>query len=117
MTTYEVVLGKEFKRAIKKLRKRFPSIQADVKKALKDLVENPELGILLGGLEGVRKYRVRSTDLARGKSGGFRLIYRVNEERRLFMLIVLYAKSDRETISSKKILEILKKSEGEDWNM
>lgn len=33
------------------------------------------------------------------------------------MLIVLYAKSDRETISSKKILEILKKSEGEDWNM
>lgn len=74
LTTYNVFFCKEFFRVLKKLRKRYPSVQRDTREALEDLVENPELGILVLGAEGVRKYRVRSSDLARGKSGSFSFI-------------------------------------------
>lgn len=68
-------LSASFKRSIKLLKKRFPHIQGDISLALEEMARMPTLGVMIPGSGGVRKVRVRSSDLVRGKSGGFRLLY------------------------------------------
>ena len=106
---YDIVLSPSFKRSIKKLKKRFPSVKQDVELAIEILLEHPTLGAVIPGGAGVRKFRVKNSDLGRGKSGGYRLLYYIEEQkvRRLYLLL-LYAKSDRETISLQEIQQLLK---------
>ena len=76
----DVVFSASFKRSIKKLKKRFPSVKNDTRLALEVLLENPELGILIPEGSGVRKLRVKNSDLKRGKSGSYRLLYYFEEQ-------------------------------------
>ena len=109
MINYDIVLSPSFKRSIKKLKKRFPSVKQDVELAIEVLLEHPTLGTVIPGGAGGRKFRVKNSDLERGKSGGYRLLYYIEEQKvhRLYLLL-LYAKSDRETISLQEIQQLLK---------
>jgi len=77
---YDIVFGPSFKRGIRKLKKRFPSVKKDIALAVDILLENPELGVLIPGGSDVRKLRVRNSDMKRGKSGGYRLLYHFDDE-------------------------------------
>lgn len=43
--------------------------------AIRVLLQTPRLGLVIPGSFGVRKLRVRNTDLAKGKRGGYCLLY------------------------------------------
>ena len=52
--------------------------------------------------------RVQNSSIPTGKSGGFRVIYYFLDENNKIYLIDIYSKTDIETISETKLIEILK---------
>jgi len=52
------------------------------------------------------KVRVKNSDIQKGKSAGYRLIYQV-ESTTSILLLTIYSKSDREDISPNEVLSIL----------
>ncbi len=103
----DIYLSEPFKRSVKRLLKRFPHAKKDLGMALEEIAESPALGVLIPGSGGVRKVRVRSTDLRRGKSGGFRLVYLYEPERQLVIPLLAYAKSDRADVTMRELRSLL----------
>ena len=61
--SYSVYLPDSFKHSLKPLTKRFPNVRADVIAAIEEILRLPTLGAVVPGSGGVRKLRIRSTDL------------------------------------------------------
>ena len=105
---YKIVLTDSFKRSLKRLQKRYPQAKADVKEAVGSLLQNPQAGVIIPRGSGVRKLRVRNSNLQRGKSGGYRLLYFSSEtpEPAIYLLL-LYAKSDQADVSLSELSALL----------
>ncbi|QTA80917.1 putative toxin-antitoxin system, toxin component, RelE/RelB-like [Desulfonema limicola] len=105
---YDVVFGSAFKRCVKKLKKRYPSVIRDVETAIEVLLNNPLLGVLIPGGSGIRKLRIRNSDAKRGKSGSYRMLYYFeDQEAGSIFLLLLYAKSDKENVQAHEIQRLL----------
>ena len=105
---YSVVLTDSFKSSVKRLKKRFRHVKDDVRTAIQLLVQSPELGVVIPGSSGIRKLRVRNTDLRKGKSSGYRLLYYVEDQPApTIYLLLLYAKSDREDVTRRELEQLL----------
>ena len=106
--SYKVVLPRSFRRSVKRLQKRFRHVKDDVSVAVRTLLQTPGLGVVIPGGSGVRKLRVRNTDLGKGKRGGYRLLYYVEDEPvPTIYLLLLYAKSDREDVTRRELKQLL----------
>jgi len=105
--SYSVYLPDSFKRNLKPLTKRFPNVRADVIAAIEEVLRLPTLGAVVPGSGGVRKLRIRSTDLKCGKSGGLRLLYIVLSDRELVCPLFVYAKSDRADVARRELRALL----------
>lgn len=90
-----------FERSLRKLKKRYPQITADLKSAFAEIETNPHAGVVIPDDFAIRKLRVASSDMQRGKSGGFRLLYKLIDENTTLkaILLFLYAKVDREDVT------------------
>jgi mRNA-degrading endonuclease RelE of RelBE toxin-antitoxin system len=79
-----------------------------VRTAIEVLERAPQLGVQIpGGLE-VRKLRVANSELVRGKSGGYRLLYKLTEEPEpLLYLLLLYAKSDQADVAKDELQQLV----------
>lgn len=96
---YRIVIARHFEKQCAFLKKRYPRVFSDIQKALRSF--RKESAQSLGAK--LYKLRVRSSDIRKGKSGGFRAIVLVIEIERVLIPIVAYAKSDTETISEKEL--------------
>jgi mRNA-degrading endonuclease RelE of RelBE toxin-antitoxin system len=97
----------KFKKDLKKLRKRYDSIEKDIQ----PLIEQLEAGEIPGDRITENKYpvykvRVRNRDTRRGKSSGYRVIYYMMTPEAV-LLTAIYSKSDRADISNKEVEEII----------
>lgn len=106
----EVTFGytTEFKRQIKRLRKKYASLQSDFDALLAELSENPFIGVDLGN--GVRKVRMAIKSKGKGKSGGARVItYNFDENAEVphIDLLTIYDKNEIENISDGYIQSLL----------
>ena len=99
----------EFRKAIKQLRKKYPSIGQDLADLLKKLQENPVLGSPLG--EDCYKIRMAITSKGRGKSGGARVITCVKIVDDTIHLLTIYDKSEIDNISDAYLEELRKLAE------
>jgi mRNA-degrading endonuclease RelE of RelBE toxin-antitoxin system len=107
--SYEVVLCDSFKRAVKQFKKRYPNVTSDVSRAIQQLQDTPDAGDVIRGGKGTRKFRVENSDINKGKSGGYRMLYYVvDHPANVIYMITLYAKSDREDIPKNEVIELLK---------
>ena len=100
-----------FLKDLKQLAKRHRSIKADIMSLAASLQENPDQGIDLGG--GLRKIRMAITSKGRGKSGGARVITLnliITADETDILLITIYDKADRTSISTAEIEELLQKN-------
>ncbi|MEQ8674694.1 MAG: hypothetical protein RLP44_10230 [Aggregatilineales bacterium] len=95
-----------FDRSLRQLKKRYPKIGKDLTFVFEDLENNPEVGTVIPKDYSIRKVRVRSSDMQRGKSGGFRLLYRLadrsedeDEIEITINLLFIYAKVDQKDVS------------------
>jgi len=106
--SYSIVLTRSFKKSIKRLKKRFRHVKDDVRVAIQVLLQSPQLGVVIPGSSGIRKLRVRNTDLPKGKSSGYRLLYYVEDQPTpTIYLLLLYAKSDREDVTRRELQQLL----------
>lgn len=70
------------------------------------LVQDPEAGAMVRGSGGLRKLRWRRTGI--GKRGGVRVIYYFRARAEQIWLVMIYARSGRETVPA-HVLRALKK--------
>ena len=105
--SYKIVSTKEFEKEIKKLSKKHSSLRNDFANLLTTLSGNPLIGSPLGNE--CFKIRMQIKSKAAGKSGGARVITCVKIILNTVILISIYDKSEKESISNREINERLKK--------
>ncbi|NJM63269.1 MAG: type II toxin-antitoxin system RelE/ParE family toxin [Oscillatoriales cyanobacterium RU_3_3] len=104
----EIRLTPEFQRKLRTLAKKYRQVQAD----LRPIVEQLQFGALLGdripGLGSpVMKVRLKNSDIQKGKSGGYRLIYWISSPESI-VLLDIYSKSEQQDIEVAEIRQIIK---------
>lgn len=109
--SFEIITTPDFKRELKRLAKRYTSLKDDYIAFLKELQENPMRGKSLG--KGLRKIRISITSKGKGKSGGARVISHntlVSIDEGRIVLVIIYDKSDQESISDKELKQLMIKN-------
>ena len=105
---YEINYISSFAKELKRLGKKYRSMRQDYARLLEELHANPAAGVSLG--RGVRKVRMAIASKNKGKSHGARVIiftYSVDEESGTIVLLFLYDKEERDTITSAEIDTLL----------
>lgn len=106
----EIVVLPTFQREAKVLKKRYKSFVDDYESFLDQIEKTPLMGTDLGG--GFRKIRMAIASKSKGRSGGARVItFVVKEQEDSIYLLYIYDKSDRNNISKKELLKLLKQNE------
>jgi mRNA-degrading endonuclease RelE of RelBE toxin-antitoxin system len=103
--SFEVVHTPDFKRAIKKLHKKYPSLWADLEKLAASLAKEPRKGTPIG--QGCYKVRLAISSKGKGKSGGASVITYVYVTKKKVYLFSIYDKSQQESMASQKITAML----------
>jgi len=112
--SYEVYLPQTFQNCIKHLKKKFPHIKNDLSPFFENLQNNPEIGDPIPGWHRkIWKIRVPSTDLKRGKSGGFRVIYAWTSGQMVIYPLFTYFKGEKGDITKEEIEILLRKLSSE----
>lgn len=103
-----------FRREAKRLTKKYTSLKDELSQLGRDLLVEPRKGIPLGS--DIYKIRLAVKSKGKGKSGGVRVVTRVVEvqvrvneglKRTDIYLLSIFDKSEYETISNKRLREIL----------
>ena len=109
---YEVKLADSFKKAFKRLWKKYRSLDSDLENLTTELEQNPEMGANLGN--GIRKVRMAISSKGKGKSHGARVITHtaiINVTEGVITLLTLYDKAEQNTITEKEISILMKQLE------
>lgn len=104
--SYEIIAIPNFKREIKKLSKKYPSLKDYFAQLLETLHEDPKQGTSLGN--NCYKIRMAITSKGKGKSGGSRVITHLKVTHSAIYLLSIYDKSEHENIPDKELKELLK---------
>ncbi len=102
-----VSFARQFEIEYKRYKKKFRSLDSDLKALTDNLAEakSDDLG------NGIYKYRLAVKSKNTGKSGGFRVItleVLVSKTEKKATLLILYDKSEKDSISKQEIESILK---------
>ena len=103
---FKIEATRRFKKELKELAKKYKKIKIDYSNLLDSLEQNPTLGTPLGN--NCYKVRVANSSVPTGKSGGFRVITLFKVEKEKIILLTIYSKSEKETISDDELKAILK---------
>lgn len=95
---------KHFLNQLQSLSERFPKIGHD----WWDFWENFSIQLWISLWEGIYKFRCKNSSIPTGKSGGFRIIVKVFENK--VLPLIIYSKTDISNISKVQILSALKKT-------
>ncbi|MBI1277309.1 MAG: type II toxin-antitoxin system RelE/ParE family toxin [Anaerolineaceae bacterium] len=102
-----IVFGQQFVKDLKHLTKKYPNIRDDVSNFINLLQSGETPGDQIRGTGyTVYKARIRNSDLTKGKSGGYRIIYFVQTPTEL-ALITIYVKSERVDLSVARLKQML----------
>jgi hypothetical protein len=104
--SYKIELSANFKKEAKKLTKKYPSLKVELAELFTELEDNPTLGTPLGN--NIYKIRLSIASKNKGKSGGARVMSFVKVTDTAALLFSIYNKGDKDSISDKKIEELLK---------
>ena len=104
---FAVVDGDDFKKATKKLKKKYRHIDEDVNQFLKNIKTTDDLGVSLK--DNIYKARIKNSDKTEGKSGGYRLLAYIKLIDKELFLLYIYDKSELENINEKDLDEFIAK--------
>jgi mRNA-degrading endonuclease RelE of RelBE toxin-antitoxin system len=92
-----------FLSVIKKLQKKYPHVSADLQPLVQQLEQGATPGDQVTGVGfTVYKMRLKNSDVAKGKSGGYRVIYYVRTPA-FIALLTIYAKTEQADMSAEEI--------------
>lgn len=107
LMNYKIILSDVFKKKAKQLVKKYPSLKLELEKLGNELSEKPDLGTPLGN--DVYKIRLAIASKGKGKSGGARIISYIKVIETSVILLIIYNKGERASISDEEIKELLNK--------
>lgn len=93
-----------FTREVKRLLKKFPSLDRELQELLNALAAEAAMGTAIGR----NCYKIRLKIAGKGGSGGARVITCVVAVEEAVYLLSIYGKSEQTTISDKRLEELLK---------
>ena len=112
-----VRVSKSFKRLAKPLLRKYPSLIGELRQLENELSENPRKGIALG--HDAYKIRIRVRSKGKGKSGGLRVISKVDTEiigllekdgsNLIVTLISIYDKAETPSLKDTELLQLIAK--------
>ncbi len=104
MTGIRLVTWPTFDEALKRLKKKYPHVEDDLKSG----AQNPGPPRAIPGFaHKLWKLRIGSRDQQRGRRGGFRLIYYMDPSAAQTMyLVTIYAKNECEDLSAAELVQI-----------
>jgi mRNA-degrading endonuclease RelE of RelBE toxin-antitoxin system len=109
----QIALTPRFKRDIRELAKRYRSIRSDIQPLIEQLQAGELPGDRIAGVKyQIFKVRLKNSNLQKGKSGGYRVIYYVKTEQEV-ILATIYSKSDISDVSNEVIEEAIAQYEKE----
>ncbi len=106
---FSIRFADEFEKELYRLSKKYRNIQQDVKPIIQQLEQGIILGDRLSGFGSeiyVYKLRVKNSNIQKGKSAGYRLIYLL-ESATTILLLTIYSKAEKEDITVGDINSIL----------
>jgi mRNA-degrading endonuclease RelE of RelBE toxin-antitoxin system len=106
-----VIFTPLFTQFLKHIAKKYRSVQKDVQPLIDQLEGGATPGDQVQGTQHpVYKVRVKNSDVPKGKSGGYRVIYYVKTANRI-ILIAIYAKTEQVDLPSKVIRRMIQEYE------
>ena len=112
----QIDLSPEYKQNLRALSKRYRNIRLDTQDVFEQIQVGNFVGDRLADLGEnyiVIKVRIKNTNIQKGKSAGYRLVYQVESPTNV-LLLTIYSKSDHDDISSTEIWNILTSISGDD---
>ncbi len=106
--------SKRFNKQVKRLSKKHKSLIEDLEVLGENVINNPTQGQSLG--KGCYKIRMAISSKNQGKSGGVRIITLVQIIDDLVVLLSIYDKSEKETISDSELDDLLDDFNSEEEN-
>lgn len=103
---YNIEVTSNFKKEIKKLLKKYPSLKNEYAELITDLKIDPILGTHIG--HKCYKIRLAIKSKGKGKSGGARIITHVVIDDEQIYLLSIYDKANQDSITDKQILQLIK---------
>ena len=100
-TTYSVIVTSNFKKEVKVLLKKYPSLKNELLDLVEKLEKNPRTGTPLG--KDCFKIRLAIRSKGKGKRAGGRIISCVKVTAFKVFLLSIYDKSNQESVSDKEL--------------
>ncbi len=104
---YKIISLKSFEKDAKRLFKKYPSINSDLRTLFEDLLVAPTQGIPLG--KDCYKIRMAVASKGKGKSGGARVFTCVKIVHTTIYLLTIIDKSEADNITDAELLKLLSK--------
>ncbi|MEM7590936.1 MAG: type II toxin-antitoxin system RelE/ParE family toxin [Cyanobacteria bacterium P01_A01_bin.83] len=109
----QILLTLRFKQDLRKLAKRYRSIRQDLAPLIEQFQQGETPGDRISGNKyQVIKARLKNSNIQKGKSAGYRVIYYLKTETTI-ILVTIYSKSDLSDLSNKLIEGIIQQFERE----
>jgi mRNA-degrading endonuclease RelE of RelBE toxin-antitoxin system len=105
----QIDLTPEYKRNLRELSKKYRNIRVDTMQIIEQIQGGNFIGDRIpriGENYFILKVRVKNSNIQKGKSAGYRLIYQVESANSL-LLLTIYSKSELEDITPNEIRSIL----------
>ncbi len=97
----------EFKQRLRILSKKYRHIKSDIQPIIEQLETGDYLGDQIPGTGyTVFKVRVRNSDIQKGKSGGYRIIYQLESPTSVILLLI-YSKLDQTDVAAEEIQSVI----------
>lgn len=106
----EVIPTSIFINKVKRLKRKFHTLEGNLLKLEEALIANPWMGDAYG--KNIYKVRIADESKGKGKSGGFRVVTYVIDETKesaSIYLITIFDKSEEDTIDKIQVLKLVKK--------
>jgi mRNA-degrading endonuclease RelE of RelBE toxin-antitoxin system len=107
MRSIQIMATPDFQAQLRKLAKRYRNLRQDLEPLLDDLKTGNCPGDQIPGTTyTVFKVRLKNSDIQKGKSAGYRVIYQRRGDI-CILLVTVYSKSDESTLTAKEIRTII----------
>jgi len=107
--SYTIIEHPKFSKLVKKISKKYKTIDKDIEIAKKILSVEPDqmTDYVPGFARQIGKFRMPISGWNIGKSGGCRIIFHKHDNSKTIRLLFIYSKSEKEDVSNEEIESIL----------
>lgn len=95
----EIFFSFHFKKQLKRLKRKYPHVKED----LLDVIEMFDSTNAIHIGKSIYKIRIPSSDMQKGKSGGFRSYIYIYVRRNILLPLCIYPKSETESITENEL--------------